>query len=547
MKKGKISNNLLYSSKHFELLLKLYKSTFEEETNTDEIYNMITEAVVDGLNIDRCSFWKFDNEKLVCVDLFDKTSGTHSIEDDLHVNDLPIYFQALKDGIAIVADDALTNQYTKELKENYLIPLGITDMLDLPLRNEGELTSVLCCEQRDNPRKWSEVDLAFARSIGDILALMLEQKKRRDIEKSLLEQERKLSLITNNSNDAFIVFEDGEVTYISPSYLKILQYKESEVYHMKLEDIFKHIHPEDIERVKTTIYKNLDKLVKNFKYEFRFKGKAGKYFWREDTASVLYGEDGKYEKYIIISRDISAVKKAELKIEKLYAISKGLNERLLDFTHIISHNIRSSTSNITMLINLIDDADNDTERNEYFQLLKESNEKLNETIYYLNETVNIQLSAKEQRININLKATIEKVLSGINAIVKSNDTTIDYEIPENFKVNVIPHYFESVIFNLITNAIKYKSEKRKPLIIIRVEKNATKYTISVKDNGLGIDLAKNKTKIFGMYKTFHNNPEAIGLGLFMTKNHIEAMGGTIEVTSKVGVGSEFKVHLYEKL
>jgi K+-sensing histidine kinase KdpD len=112
---------------------------------------------------------------------------------------------------------------------------------------------------------------------------------------------------------------------------------------------------------------------------------------------------------------------------------------------------------------------------------------------------------------------------------------------------VIPHYFESVMFNLITNAIKYKSEERNPIIAISVKRNETKYTISVKDNGLGIDMLKNKTKIFGMYKTFHGNSDALGLGLFMTKNHIEAMGGTIEVESKVGVGSEFKFHLYEKL
>ena len=76
---------------------------------------------------------------------------------------------------------------------------------------------------------------------------------------------------------------------------------------------------------------------------------------------------------------------------------------------------------------------------------------------------------------------------------------------------------------------------------MEAEKNQNYVIFKIMDNGLGIDLEKNKTKIFGMYKTFHNNKNALGLGLFMTKNQIEAMGGSISVESQVNIGTTFTI------
>jgi signal transduction histidine kinase len=65
----------------------------------------------------------------------------------------------------------------------------------------------------------------------------------------------------------------------------------------------------------------------------------------------------------------------------------------------------------------------------------------------------------------------------------------------------------------------------------------------VEDNGLGIDLDKHGDKLFGMYKTFHTHKDSRGLGLFLTKNQVESMGGKIEVESALGQGSTFKIFL----
>ena len=545
MEKKSISQNLLYNQNHFDILLKLYHTSLKEKDTLDGLYKVVTESIVDGLQIDRAGFWKILEDKLVCLNLFDREHRFHSVENDILAKDYPTYFKALHDGIAIVANDASTNKYTKEFKDSYLIPLGITDMLDVPILENGNLIGVLCCEHRNSSRVWSQTDLAFARSIGDIFALMIEQYRKRVIEKELIESERKLSLITEHSNDGFVVFENKTVTYISSSYRELLGYSAEEIAQMTPEDVFSRVHPEDLEAMKAKIYTKLSEKEKIFSHIFRFKNKDCKYLWREDTASVIYDKNGDYSKYIIISRDISEIKKAEFEIQKLYDISKRQNEKLLDFTHIISHNIRSNTSNMTMLMSLIEDSEDASEKEEFFQLLKLSNEKLTDTIYYLNETISVKLDTKQEKTSISLKSEVEKVLKAINGIVIQEKVEIKLDIAPELKMKTVPSYFESILLNLITNAIKYKSPARNPIIEIFAKKGDSNFVFEVRDNGIGIDLLKHKDKIFGMYKTFHGNADAVGLGLFMTKNHIEALGGSADVASEVGKGSTFKFTLYE--
>lgn len=339
------------------------------------------------------------------------------------------------------------------------------------------------------------------------------------------------------------MIENSVITYISSSYCNLLGFKQDEVYNMKLEDIFNTIHKDDVTGVKKKVYLNLEKKSKCFLYEFRIKSKKGKYIWREDSISVIYDKKGKYIKYIIVSRDISALKRAEEKIKKLYSLSKRLNEKLLDFTHIISHNIRSNTSNMSMIIDLIEDCKDENEKNQYFKLLKVSNNKLSETIFHLNETIKVRLENESDKVKINVKSAIESTLASVNGIIKKEKVKINLDIANDLEINTIPSYFDSIILNLTTNAIKYKSPKRNPIININAQKTNNKLIITFSDNGLGIDLVKYKNKIFGMYKTFHNNTDATGLGLFMTKNHVEVLGGSIGIESELGIGTTFKIQL----
>jgi len=104
-------------------------------------------------------------------------------------------------------------------------------------------------------------------------------------------------------------------------------------------------------------------------------------------------------------------------------------------------------------------------------------------------------------------------------------------------------YLESILLNLVSNAIRYSNPDRKPVISITWSEENNIKTLQISDNGIGIDLEKYGDKIFGMYKTFSNNIDSRGIGLFITKNQIDAMGGNISVESEPNVGTTFKIYI----
>lgn len=651
------------------LLINLYSSI--SSISLKEKIMEVTSLATKGLNIDRASFWIISEDELVCNDLYDKNQKKHLKNQFFKIREIPKYIAAVNNQVALVADDVYDNEATSELIDNYLKPLGITDMLDIPIRANGKFYGVLCCEHRDDPRVWSENDISFARALADYLSLAIEEDKRiqaeiqlnenqeqlkfisentsdgilviennkisyvspvfaklsgysesyiknlslgevfnfihpedaikiteiiyknltsqsekfsyeyrfkgasgeyqwredstnviynsdgsyskyilvsRDIserkqtEKQLIESEQQLRLITENTSDGVAVIEGGRLTYVSPSYVKLLNYTKEEYLNYNPNDIYEKFHPDDLVRVKPYINECLMKQMKEFKYEMRFMDVNGNYHWREDSANVIYDEHGRSAKYIVVTRDISARKESDNEKNRLYEITEKQNQKLINFTHIVSHDIRSHTSNLSMILDLFEESNNSEEKREYFNMMKQSTNKLSDTIFFLNETVAIQSGGKNEFENLNLKQEIEQAILGINAIVKSNKAIININVDEKIQIKATQSYLESIIFNLLTNAIKYRSKDRLPVINIVVKVVNDETILQVSDNGLGIDLEKNREKVFGMYKTFHGNSDAVGLGLFMVKNHIESMGGRIEIESEVNKGSTFTLY-----
>ena len=199
-----------------------------------------------------------------------------------------------------------------------------------------------------------------------------------------------------------------------------------------------------------------------------------------------------------------------------------------------------------MVIDVIESTENISEKLSYFDLFKEGTEKLSETIEYLNEIITIQQKTNIEKTKIYLKHEIEKTKMALSLAIKESKITITDTIPDNLIVTAIPAYLDSILLNLFTNAIKYKSPERNPTLEIGYEIIDDYTILNFKDNGLGLDLKKNGHKLFGMYKTFHGNEDAKGIGLFITKNQLEAMNGKIEIESEVDQGSNFKIYLNEK-
>ena len=536
--KGKIAS---FQNK---LLLKLFAQTYSY--SLEKSLQKLTEFATEGLQVDRASYWYFTNDGLICRNLFDTATNEHIGGLAILKTDMNIYLNAIHNNTELIINDVLTHHATSEFITSYLIPEGIKKLLDLPVRENGKIVGILCFESRKNDVLWSDNDITFARSLADFLSIKFAEEKQNNVEKKLFENEKQLTLITENTTDGIYVIENSCITYMSPACKQLLKHTRDDGEVFTIDDMFNNIHPDDHHNIKKYIYNSLSEKKEAFKYELRIKDAENNYHWREDSINVIYGANGQYSKYIVITRDISERKKSENEKKQLYEITEKQNDRLINFTHIVSHDIRSHTSNMSMILDLCEENENEVERREYFAMLKESTDKLSETIFYLNETVAIQNGLEKEKVNINLKKAVEKSVLGISAVIKTNKAEIDIAIDDNLEVLATSSYLESILFNLITNAIKYQSSNRKPKITILATRNDNYIQIDIADNGQGIDLDKYGDKIFGMYKTFHGNSDAVGLGLFMVKNQIEAMGGKIAVESQLDIGTTFKLHLVWK-
>ena len=301
-----------------------------------------------------------------------------------------------------------------------------------------------------------------------------------------------------------------------------------------------HIYPEDREFA-LGISHIVNKKYTNHDYEYRMVTKNGKVIWIRDIVNFVY-ENGKP----VISRgimiDITVMKEAEKDLNNSFHLVSEQNKRLLNFSYIVSHNLRSHTSNIESIIALIESAESEDDRKEMMKLLKSVSNSLDETMHHLNEVVNINTNMSIVIEPLNLSQYLNKAMDVLSEQIKLHEASFIINVPDDGIVNCNSAYLESILYNLISNAIRYRHPQRKPIITINLYKKRDKDVIEISDNGIGIDLARHGDKIFGMYKTFSNNSDARGIGLLITKNQIDAMGGTITVDSKPNEGTTFKIY-----
>jgi PAS domain S-box-containing protein len=277
--------------------------------------------------------------------------------------------------------------------------------------------------------------------------------------------------------------------------------------------------------------------------EFTFLSNDGSSLILEGRAiPLLEGEKIIGSQYYL--HDITSIRKAENALKQLLELTQRQNERLRNFTHIVSHNLRSHGSNLSGLINLLNLELPDFRENIFYHNFEKAVGNLMDVIQNLSEVALIHTEEDKEFGVVDLKYAIEKAAATVFGLAQNNDVQIELLVKENYKVKGDSGYIDSILLNLLTNGIKYRATNRKSFIQIQVDNSSDGLLrIDVRDNGLGIDLDRQGRKIFGMYKTFHNHPDARGVGLFLTKNQVEAMGGRIEVSSRVDEGSVFSVFL----
>lgn len=280
-----------------------------------------------------------------------------------------------------------------------------------------------------------------------------------------------------------------------------------------------------------------------FPVTFRLRAKDGSWRYAKWEFRSITDESRPDQEIFCTGYEITRLMDSLEKAENLLNITTNQNAKLKRFAYIVSHNIRSHATNLMALVDLMDEAHDRDEHQKYMEMLRNSLFRLDNTIRDLNQVISVSESAEIEFIRISLPKTIQSVLQSLSGLITTSGTVIEHELPEDFTFYTNPHFFESIILNLLTNAMKYKSPDRRSEIWIGAKVWDELLYIEVKDNGLGIDLEKYGDKLFGMYNTFHGNRDARGFGLYITKAHVEALGGQIFTDSVPGEGSTFTLVL----
>ncbi|AWH73820.1 histidine kinase [Dokdonia sp. Dokd-P16] len=282
---------------------------------------------------------------------------------------------------------------------------------------------------------------------------------------------------------------------------------------------------------------------KSFSTHVKMRTYDGEIFWAKAIGRPLRNNDGEIIGIRGVFQNIHEEKFREEQLEQSFRLIQGHNSRLYDFAHIISHNLRSQVGNLQMSAALFDTSNLSADQNELLENFTKIGKSLDITLKHLNKIVSVHNVASETRDSVVIEEVYQRVVAGLSQTIRENKVMMYTDFSEVEEIPYIEAYLESILQNLITNAIRYKHPDRDPEISLYTYEEDGKVHLLVKDNGLGIDLEKHGEELFKIYKTFHGNDDALGLGLFLTRNEVEAMGGEINVESKVGKGSKFIVTL----
>src|SRR4029078_814365 len=229
--------------------------------------------------------------------------------------------------------------------------------------------------------------------------------------------------------------------------------------------------------------------------------------------------------------------------EKMTADLIQRNKDLEQFAYIISHNLRAPVANIIGLSYRLQQTGLPDElRSQIGAGLSTSVTKLDEVIRDLNDILKIRQKVDESKQLIKLSKFVSDIHLSIEKMIENEKAVILWNFTEAEEIVAIKSYLHSIFYNLISNSLKYRQLTEPPVIKITSHRVNGKIVLLFEDNGIGIDLSTAGEHVFGLYKRFHTDrAEGKGMGLYMVKTQVEAMGGKISVSSEVNVGTQFRI------
>ncbi len=360
------------------------------------------------------------------------------------------------------------------------------------------------------------------------------------------EEENRLRLLESvitNATDAVLITEvepldepGPAIIYVNDAFTKTTGYTREEVIGKNPRFLQgKNTNRADLDRLKAALlnWESCEMELINYK-------KNGDEFWVNMSIAPMADSHGVFTHWIAILRDITERKNREIEREQLIKELNNSNEDLRHFSYITSHNFKAPLSNLIGFLNIIDEIPVENPiLSQIIQGFRTSTNLLNDTINDLVQILIIRDTDSIELKEISFAKIMSQVMTQVENLIVESEAAIDVRFKNAPVVTFNETYLESILLNLLTNAIKYRSYTRPLKVRISTRNQGEFVVLTFEDNGIGVDLERHREKIFGLYQKFHDRPNSKGMGLYLIKSQLESLGGSIEIESKVDVGTKF--------
>jgi signal transduction histidine kinase len=321
-----------------------------------------------------------------------------------------------------------------------------------------------------------------------------------------------------------------------------------------LKTLFVHFEKENVELIGSLNDKNAELKIRNTELkELNRNIEIQNIEIQAQSTELMQSQESLVEAHHEIERQKAELQNKNVQLEQsLDDKSKDLlhtnqqliaqNNGLQQFSFTVSHNLRGPVASMLGLINIYHLSTDEDDKASIFSQLEKSVQSLETVIIDLNKIIDIRRDTFNINEKVRLEKEVKQIIQSLHIYITENDIHIDldFQRPEIFSIKA---YINSILYNLISNAIQYRSLDRKSIINISSYSKSDMVIIEISDNGIGIDLNRFSDDLFKLYKRFHSHIEGKGLGLYIVKQQVEKLNGTIEVQSQPDKGTRFIVSL----
>ncbi len=516
-----------------------------------EALQKITETTAATLGVARASIWRYnsDHTAIECLNMFELSSNTHATGYELSATKYPSYFAAMQESEVLAVDDAQADPRTREFLKDYLVPSGITSMLDAPIFVDGELAGVVCHEHVGPARSWTSDERTFAVAIANLVSLAIEWTERR-----AAEDKARLQAVAMEAAGNAIVITDpqGVIEWINPAFTTFSGYSEAEAIGRELGALVRSGMQEP------AYYKKLWDTINRgevWQGELINRRKDGSHYAEFQVITPVRDRAGKIAHFVSIKLDISERKTLEQELvqaQKMESVGRLAGGVAHDFNNLLTV-ICGYTE---MALCLVEDPE--TLRENQAHLTKDLTQVLRAAERAATLTRQLLAFSRRQVLRpeiLDLNRVINDCASMLRRLIGEDIALLVKEGDSLRSVLADPGQIEQVIMNLLVNARDAMPMGGKVTIEtsnVDIRDQMTKghavmppgsyVCISVADTGIGMDRATLE-RIFEPFFTTKALGKGTGLGLATVYGIIKQSGGYIFVKSEEGRGATFQVFL----